>query len=347
MGKCEFVGDDGGGAFALETTFRFRSDEQTQQMLVKLAEGPVGPFHPDLILNTVEDPEFGTKADAFTIPIAVEGFLVDGQNRLEIEVMDQRDGFLDTALLLGATDGGIALAPAAPPRAEFSLAEDASISGDVALPAGFTPDSIRLAPGGGVDFGDLTLNDDGSFAYTPDANAFGDDGFVFEATSGGETVTGVVDLVVTPVQDAPIAQDDAFGVNEGGILTGDLFANNGAGADRDVDGHAFNVIAVNGMASKMSTPITLASGAILTVMANGAFSYDLNGAFADLNDGDPATEILLSSSPNFASALAMALIAAAIMAGAASLISLPSTVPESVRFKAVALDVVMTPSAPA
>ena len=156
--------------------------------LERLSASPVGPFHPDLILNPADeaqDTPGATKADAFTIAIAVEGFLINGINTLEIEVADQRDGFLDTALLLGTTDGTVAITPTAPPKASFELLEDTALSGDIALPAGFTPANVEVVTGGGVDLGELVLNNDGSFIYTPDANEFGEDGFIFRATDAG------------------------------------------------------------------------------------------------------------------------------------------------------------------
>ena len=62
-------------------------------------------------------------------------------------------------------------------------------------------------------------------------------------------------------------------------MAGNLFADNGSGADTDPDGPPLAISAVNGSGANVGAQITLASGALLTVNANGTFDYDPNGAF--------------------------------------------------------------------
>ena len=76
----------------------------------------------------------------------------------------------------------------------------------------------------GPSHGTLTLNPDGSFVYTPDANYNGPDSFVYRASDGtlqsGDTT---VILTVTAVEDPPTAGNDGgggtFATNEDGSLT--------------------------------------------------------------------------------------------------------------------------------
>jgi hypothetical protein len=79
----------------------------------------------------------------------------------------------------------------------------------------------------------------------------------------------------------PIAQPDAVATDEDTVLVGDVLADNGSGIDDDPDGDPLTVIEVDGVAASVGTPITLASGALLTVEATGAFTYsppdDANG----------------------------------------------------------------------
>lgn len=58
--------------------------------------------------------------------------------------------------------------------------------------------------------GSVSLADDGSFTYTPEADFFGDDTFTYVATSGsGASAPVPVSLTIAPVNDAPLALDDA------------------------------------------------------------------------------------------------------------------------------------------
>jgi len=108
------------------------------------------------------------------------------------------------------------------------------------------------------------------------------------SAGGGQdtlTVTSTVD--VDPVDDAPVAQPDAVDTDEDTVLAGGagaLFANNGSGVDVDVDGPALSISEVNGSSANVDTQIQLASGALLTVNADGSYSYDPNGQFVTLTD---------------------------------------------------------------
>ncbi|MCB0251726.1 MAG: endonuclease, partial [Anaerolineae bacterium] len=80
-----------------------------------------------------------------------------------------------------------------------------------------------------VSHGMLSLNNDGSFSYTPSANYCGPDSFVYEATDGSDTDTATVSLTVACVEDggAP-AQNDTVMVNEDAPATFiDVLANDG------------------------------------------------------------------------------------------------------------------------
>ena len=70
------------------------------------------------------------------------------------------------------------------------------------------------------------------------------------------------------------------------VLTGNVLADNGNGADDDADGDSLQVTSVNGSLSDVGTQITLSSGALLTLNADGSFDYDPNGGFDDLLDGE-------------------------------------------------------------
>ena len=67
--------------------------------------------------------------------------------------------------------------------------------------------------------GTVVVVDDG-IEYTPDADFFGNDSFTYTVTdAGGLTSSATVNVVVTPVNDAPIANDDNFNAFEDAVLT--------------------------------------------------------------------------------------------------------------------------------
>ena len=83
----------------------------------------------------------------------------------------------------------------------------------------------------------------------------------------------------TPTGPRFLPADDAFSVNEGAALTGNVFSDNGSGVDVDASP---TVATVNGDALSVGVQITLTSGALLTLNADGTFTYDQNGAFDEL-----------------------------------------------------------------
>ncbi len=127
--------------------------------------------------------------------------------------------------------------------------------------------------------------------YSPDPDFFGNDTLTVTTNDQGANGSGgaLTDIdtrtiIVSPQPDAPVAQPDAISTLENVIGTGSLFANNGSGPDVDVDGDAIVISEVNGSAANVGVEITLASGAKLTVNADGTYSYNPNGKFTTLTD---------------------------------------------------------------
>ncbi len=95
-----------------------------------------------------------------------------------------------------------------------------------------------------------------------------------------DSAVATTTININAVDDLPVAQADAFTITESGtIVAGNLFADNGAGADSDPDGPPLAISAVNGSGGNVGMQIVLASGALLTVNANGTFDYNPDGAF--------------------------------------------------------------------
>jgi uncharacterized repeat protein (TIGR01451 family) len=98
----------------------------------------------------------------------------------------------------------------------------------------------------------------------------------FDPDAANNTASAFVDA-----DDPAVLQDDAFAIIENAVLNGSVFADNGSGPDSDSD-TPLVVSAVNGNVGNVNNTILLASGVLLTVNANGNFTYNPNGAFDHL-----------------------------------------------------------------
>lgn len=85
----------------------------------------------------------------------------------------------------------------------------------------------------------------------------------------------------------PIAEDDSFVLLETGTVQGNVQADNGSGPDSDGDGDPLTITLLNGQAT-LGVPVTLASGASLTLNIDGTFDYDPGTVFLHLNFGETA-----------------------------------------------------------
>ncbi|WP_229632027.1 cadherin-like domain-containing protein, partial [Vibrio parahaemolyticus] len=56
--------------------------------------------------------------------------------------------------------------------------------------------------------GTVSVNPDGSVTYTPNDNYHGTDSFTYIVTSGGVSESAIVEVNVTPANDAPVAKDE-------------------------------------------------------------------------------------------------------------------------------------------
>ncbi|HVK07937.1 MAG TPA: tandem-95 repeat protein [Gemmataceae bacterium] len=131
-----------------------------------------------------------------------------------------------------------------------------------------------------VQHGTLTFHPDGSFDYVPNPEYSGFDSFTYKANDGGlDSTVATVTLTVAPANDAPVANDDSFMIDEDGTLN--ISAPGVTGNDTDLDGDPLTAVMVSDVAY-----------GTLTLNANGSFTYvpgpNYNGADAftyQLHDG--------------------------------------------------------------
>ena len=144
----------------------------------------------------------------------------------------------------------------------------------------------------------LTVAADGGYSYNPGGRFNGlqlgqsaTDSFTYTVRDAqGAASTAAETITITGLNDAPVATADAGATNQNATLSvtvaAGLLAN-----DTDPDtGDTKTVAAVNGVAGNVGTQITLASGALLTVAANGGYTYNPNGKFVTLALGQTATD---------------------------------------------------------
>ena len=128
-----------------------------------------------------------------------------------------------------------------------------------------------------VSNGALTLNADGSFTYTPNANFNGADSFSYKVNDGDDSNVATVMLTINPVNDVPVGVDDTYTVAEDQTLD----RNGGAGAE----GVLFNDSDIEGDNLTTNLVAGVTNGA-LGFNADGTFSYTPN---ADYNGPDSFT----------------------------------------------------------
>ncbi len=95
---------------------------------------------------------------------------------------------------------------------------------------------VSLDTNNGPANGTVSVNPDGSVTYTPNDNYHGADSFTYIVTSGGVSESTMVNIDVTPVNDAPVATNDNAVTDEDTPVTIDVLPN-----DTDIDGDTLSI----------------------------------------------------------------------------------------------------------
>jgi len=160
------------------------------------------------------------------------------------------------------------------------LGNDADVDGD----------TLMVSAVSGAASGTVT-NNGINVAYTPNLNFNGADSFTYTVSDGnGGTATATVTITVTPVNDPPVALNDAATTAEDTAVTVDVLVN-----DSDVDGDVLMVSAVSGAANGAVTNNGINVAYTPNTNFNGpdAFTYTVS----DGNGGTATAIVTITVTP--------------------------------------------------
>lgn len=281
-------GIDASRGVTLENTIVANNNAATRGPDVR---GAVVSLGHNLVGNTTDSLGFGAAGDLLNVdpklePLADNGGLTlthalmpdsparDAANTASAPAADQRG----VARPQGAAAdiGAFELAANRPPLAgddSYATDEDVPLivgpaDGVLANDSDPDDDTLTAMLVAGPSHGALTLNSDGSFTYTPDADFNGSDSFTYKANDGSvDSNEAVVNITVRAVNDAPVARGDAYGTSQGVLLN--VPAPGVLGNDNDAEGDALTAALVSGPGN-----------GTLSLNADGSFSYVPNPGFS-------------------------------------------------------------------
>ena len=276
-GTTDIVGTYGTLHLAADGSYSYTPNSATAEAL------PQGQAASDVFSYTVADVHGASTTSTLT-------FNITGQNDAPALVADVVAVSEDATVAAGSRATGLlgndSDADSGQTATLLITGAHAGAASDMAVAASGTTDIIGT-------YGTLHLMADGTYSYTPDSAAAealpqgqaASDVFSYTVTdTHGTSTTSTVTFNVTGVDDAAVAVDDSNATLETtAIVAASVFGN-----DHDVD-NPLLVGAVNGSSAAVGTQITLASGALLTLRADGTYDYDPNHAFDALTGVAGAT----------------------------------------------------------
>ncbi len=181
--------------------------------------------------------------------------------------------------------------------ADDAVDEGASVDTAVGVTATSTDDTpddsitYRLTDNGGGAFqidaltGVVTVADSTKLDYETSDTLW----ITVQATDqAGNSATADFEIAVNNV--APTAANDSGATTENATTSGDVLTNDTDPNGPNGSGTGLTVSQVNGEPADVGTEITLPSGALLTLNADGSYTYDPNGSFDELPAGVPGSD---------------------------------------------------------
>ena len=160
------------------------------------------------------------------------------------------------------------------------LANDTDVDGD---PLTVTYVSVP------AEQGTVVNNGDGTATFTPALDFTGTAMISYDIKDGNGGRDWAKHFVeVTSVNDGPVAVDDDDSTDQDTVI--DL--ENILGNDSDPDGDDLTVVKVSDDAASVGTPVAGDNGGLITINADGSASFDPNGEFDYLAEGETAQTVV-------------------------------------------------------
>ena len=161
--------------------------------------------------------------------------------------------------------------------------EDTEVGGNVLV----NDTNLGDAPVSVTDFtdpqnGTVLVVGDGTYTYRPNEHFNGTDSFTYTIEDeNGDASTATVTILVTPVNDIPVAIDDSNSTDEKSSVSGNVLTN-----DTDSDLDALTVLEINGEPALLGAEVEISNGGIIQLNANGTYDFNPNGDFNYLHTGE-------------------------------------------------------------
>src|SRR5207245_9429708 len=145
----------------------------------------------------------------------------------------------------------------------------------------------------GPAHGTLSLNNDGSFTYTPALNYNGSDSFTYKANDGqlDSPTNATVSITVTPVNDAPVATNDSASTPEDTAVTIAPLVN-----DSDPDGDPLTI--TNATATNGTVLIVGGTNLLFTPAPDFNGTATITYTTSDGNGGSASATVTVTVTPD-------------------------------------------------
>lgn len=164
-----------------------------------------------------------TSSDSFTYQVSDgNGSTATATVSITIRPINDPPIAVDDELIVDEGDVRVVSAPGL-------LVNDSDAEGDV----------LAISLVNGPANGTVDLGTDGTVTYTHDGSETNSDSFTYQVSDGNATALATVNVIITPVNDAPLAFPDAFTVDQGGTL--EIATPGVLGNDTDVENDPLSV----------------------------------------------------------------------------------------------------------